>query len=80
MRARPAGIDVGQEMKLGSEEKNQEQQADEAGVCANGGHVTGKTQLRGESLLGQGPDCLVWLKKATKSGFGPSKVAGRGVS
>lgn len=46
MRARPAGIEVGQEMKLGSEEKNQEQQADQAAVCANRGHVTGRTQLR----------------------------------
>jgi hypothetical protein len=39
-------IQVGQEMNLRAQKKDEEQQTDSAAICAVYSHVIGKTQLR----------------------------------
>lgn len=53
MRAHMSRIQVGQEMNLRTQKKDEEQQADHTAISAVYSHVLGKTQLRGESLPGQ---------------------------
>ena len=56
-------------MNLRSQKNNQEQQADETAVCAISSHVLVKTQLRGESLLGQEDAGVGVTGKATADWF-----------
>ena len=53
MRANLTRIQVGQEVKLCAQKDYQEQQTDSAAIYAVYRHVPNRTQLRGESLLGQ---------------------------
>jgi len=46
MRPYLSRIQVGQKMNLRSQKQKQEQQADDAAICAIYSHVLGKTKLR----------------------------------
>ena len=75
VRPRTGRIEIGQEMKLSSKKEQSQQQADkEASVCAITGHLVGKTQLRRESLLGQGDRCLGLNRK--QRGLGSTRLKG----
>ena len=75
MRTSLARVQIGQQVDLRSQKQQQEHEANNAAVYAVYCHVLIKTQLRGESLLGQERGAASVAEKATEPWF---KLSNRG--
>ena len=69
MRTSLARVQIGQQVDLRSQKQQQEYEANNAAIYAVYCHVLIKTQLRGESLLGQERRAASVAEKATEPWF-----------